>query len=95
MARVAMLSVVDVQSLISVGIGVWMIWGSLFYAVLTVMQRTASMTNFSSPFVGVAATTTLELSATYQGAQILGGVALIFCARPLARFTQREKKETA
>ena len=92
MARVATLSIVDVQSLIFVGIGIWMVWGSLFYAVLTALRFGSSIISPASPFLRVSATT-LEMSATYQGAQILGGVALIFFARPLARFTQREKKE--
>lgn len=95
MARVATLSLVDVQSLIFVGIGMWMMWSALSSVTLTIWQIIGSyFPIFGVPmFAGLAPS--LWMSAAYQFIHILGGVALIFFARPLARFTQREKKETS
>ena len=92
MARVASLSVVDVQSLIFVGIGAWMLVGALFQLVLTCWLLAF---HYIKPSVGSIAQLLPDwLSLSYQLIYILGGVALIVFARPLAQFTQRERRET-
>ena len=98
MIRLPTLSVIDVQSLIFVGIGMWMILSSVASASLGAWTLLSSALD-PNPGFGQAVQKTLFLSWVpafiVPSIYILGGVALIFFARPLARFTQREKQEVA